>query len=376
MDIKFNLPFYVKTPLLLIGLYVFINILFHLQGIILPIIYAAIIATAISPAVNFLVRKKVNHALAIASVLTIAFLIFSGIVVLLSSQASLLSEAYPQLVLKFDALFNQTIKWVSGTFNISVPKINAWIANTKGELMSNTGTAIGMTLSTMGGILSVVFLIPVYIFMILLYQAHLIEFIYKLSGGTNDNKVSEILTETKGIIESYLGGLFLEFAIVAALNSICLMVLGIDYAILFGIMGALLNVIPYIGGIITIFLFMLIAFVTKTPIYALYVFGLYTLIQLIDNNYIVPKIIGSKVKLNALVCLIVVILGAALWGVAGMFLSIPLTAIIKLIFDRIESLKPWGFLMGDTTPPLIKFNLNFKDISNQLPRIMPPFRKK
>jgi predicted PurR-regulated permease PerM len=376
MDTKFNVPFYVKTPLLLIGLYVFINILFHLQGIILPIIYAAIIATAISPAVNFLVKKKVNHALAIASVLTIAVLIIGGLIVLLTSQASLLSDAYPQLVLKFDAFFNQTIKWVSGTFNISVPKINAWITNTKGELMSNTGTAIGMTLATMGGVLSVVFLIPVYIFMILLYQAHLVEFIYKLSGGTNDNKVSEILTETKGIIESYLGGLFSEFAIVAILNSVCLMVLGIDYAILFGIMGALLNVIPYIGGIITIFLFMLIAFVTKTPIYALYVFGLYTLIQLIDNNYIVPKIIGSKVKLNALVSLVVVILGAALWGVAGMFLSIPLTAIIKLIFDRIESLKPWGFLMGDTTPPFIRFSLNFTEFSNQLPRLKAPFKWK
>ena len=376
METNFRFPFYAKTALHLIGLYVLITILFNLQGIILPLIYAAIIATAISPAVDFLVRKKVNHALAIASVLTIAFLILSGLIFLLLSQASLLSEAYPQLVVKFDALYNQTLKWVSGSFNISVPKINAWIANSKAELMSNTGTAIGMTLSTMGGVLSVVFLIPVYIFMILLYQKHLVEFIYKLSGGTNDNKISEILAETKGIIESYLGGLFTEFAIVAALNSICLMVLGIDYAILFGIMGALLNVIPYIGGIITIFLFMLIAFVTKTPIYALYVFMLYTLIQLIDNNYIVPKIIGSKVKLNALVCLIVVILGAALWGVAGMFLSIPLTAIIKLIFDRIESLKPWGFLMGDTTLSFMKLKLNFTDFSNPLPRLKAPFKWK
>lgn len=250
------------------------------------------------------------------------------------------------------------------------------MADTRSDFMNNSFSAIGVTLTTVSGVLSIAFLIPVYIFMILLYQTHLIEFIRQLFDGDKDDRVGEILTETKSIVQSYLVGLFTEFAIVAALNSLCLMILGIDYAILFGIIGALLNVIPYIGGIITIFLFMLIAFVTKSPIYAIYVFGLYTLIQLIDNNYIVPKIIGSKVKINALICLIAVILGGALWGVPGMFLSIPLTAIIKLIFDRIESLKPWGFLLGDTSPPLVRFTINFEEFSRNMPHIMPPFRRK
>jgi predicted PurR-regulated permease PerM len=371
-----RLPFYAKASLLLIGLYVLINILSIAQGIILPIVYAIIFAISISPAVDFLVKKKVNHALAIGSVLVIAILLVSGLVALLSAQASLLSDAYPQLVLRFEKLFDQTIAWFSSYFNVSVSKINAWIANARGDIMNNSSSAIGVTLTTLSGVLSIAFLIPVYIFMLLLYQTHLIEFIRRLFDGDKDDRIGEILTETKGIIQSYLVGLFTEFAIVAALNSLCLMILGIDYAILFGIMGALLNVIPYIGGIITIFLFMLIAFVTKSPIYAVYVFGLYTLIQLIDNNYIVPKIIGSKVKINALICLIAVILGGALWGVPGMFLSIPLTAILKLIFDRIESLKSWGFLLGDTSPPLIRFNLNFEEFSRNIPRIMPPFRRK
>jgi predicted PurR-regulated permease PerM len=376
MDMPTKLPFYVKAPLLLIGLYVFISILYVLQGIILPIIYATIFAVSISPAVDFLVKKKVNHALAIGSVLVVAILLMSGLIALLSAQASLLSDAYPQLILKFEKLSNQTIAWFSSYFNVSVSKINAWIANTKSDFMNNSTSAIGVTLTTVSGVLSIAFLIPVYIFMILLYQTHLIEFIRRLFDGDKDDRVGEILTETKSIVQSYLVGLFTEFAIVAALNSLCLMILGIDYAILFGIMGALLNVIPYIGGIITIFLFMLIAFVTKSPIYAIYVFGLYTFIQLIDNNYIVPKVVGSKVKINALVCLIAVILGGALWGVPGMFLSIPLTAILKLVFDRIESLKPWGFLLGDTSPPLIRFNLNFEEFSRNIPRIMPPFRRK
>lgn len=376
MNTPLKFPFYAKAALILLGLFIFIYILSTLQGIILPIVYAGIIAISISPAVNYLVRKKINHAIAIALVLTTAILIISGFIALLSSQASLLSEAYPQLVLKFQNLFDQSVKWCSGYFNISIPKINAWIASTKADLVENSGTVIGVTLTTMGGVLSVAFLIPVYIFMILLYQSHLVAFVYKLFGVDFEDKVRDMIVETKVIIQSYLIGLSAEFAIVATLNSICLMILGINYAILLGIIGALLNIIPYIGGIVTIFLYMIIALLTKSPIYALYMFGLYTLIQLIDNNYIVPKIIGSKVKLNALVSLIAVILGAALWGVPGMFLSIPMTAFIKLICENVESLKPWGFLLGDTTPPLIKFTLNFEDFSKKLPHIMPPFIRK
>ena len=137
---------------------------------------------------------------------------------------------------------------------------------------------------------------------------------------------------------------------VAVLNAAGLLLLGINYAILLGIIGALLNVIPYIGGIVAVALIMAVALVTKSGLYAVYALAVILFIQFIDNNYIIPKIIGSKVKLNSLICLVAVLLGDALWGIPGMFLSIPLTAIVKLIFDRIESLKPWGYLFGDTMP--------------------------
>jgi predicted PurR-regulated permease PerM len=366
-------PFYAKISLLLIGLYVLISMLHTAQGIILPIIYSIIIAISISPMVNYLISKKINRAVAIGSVLSITILILVALIALLSSQASLLSRAMPQLTIKFQTLFSETINWVSCSFNISEQKINDWINNGKDEWINNSGSAISSTLTTVGGFLSVVFLTPVYIFMILMYQTHLVAFIHKLFGADNDTNISDMLIKTKTIVQGYLVGLFLEFSIVATLNAVCLMILGIDYAILFGILGALLNVIPYIGGMIAVLLFMLIAFITKSPVYALYVLGLYSVIQFTDNHYIVPKIIGSKVKLNALICMIAVIMGAALWGIPGMFLSIPLTAILKLIFDNIDSLKPWGFLLGDTTPPMIKFNL--RDISKRLPQMMPPFRK-
>jgi predicted PurR-regulated permease PerM len=85
----------------------------------------------------------------------------------------------------------------------------------------------------------------------------------------------------------------------------------------------------------------------------------YYIIQLIDNHYIIPKIVASKVKINALFAIIIVLAGNALWGIPGMFLSIPMLAIVKLIFDHIEPLKPWGFLLGDTMPSLLKIKLPF-----------------
>ncbi|HLF45650.1 MAG TPA: AI-2E family transporter [Chitinophagaceae bacterium] len=357
MNTLTKFPFYAKASLLFIGLYVFISMLSIAQGIILPLLYATIFAILISPAVNFLVKKKINRTLSITGIMIFFLMIVALFVVLFVSQASRLNESLPQLIDKFQEMISQVVSWISGFFNISEQKINTWIADTKSDFLNNSSANISFTITTISDVLVNTLLVPVYIFMILYYQPHLIKFTHKIFGTGNDSKVNEILIETKSIIQGYLVGLFAEFVIVAILNATGLLILGIDYAILLGIIGALLNIIPYIGGIIAMALFMMIALVTKSPVYILYVSILYTFIQLIDNNYIVPKIIGAKVKLNALISIIAVIAGAALWGISGMFLSIPLIAIFKLIFDRIESLKPWGFLLGDSIPPLMKIKI-------------------
>ena len=353
-----KLPIYVKATVLLIGLYVLINILFKLQDILLPIIYSIILTMVLNPVINTMVKKNINRGVAISVVLVVSIILFCVLILVLSSQASILSDAWPKLAAKFQDLLKQGVSWASAYFNISVRKINVWFNDTQSDLFSNSSTVIGMTLSTLGGVLGTLFLTPVYVFMLLYYQPHLIQFIYKIFGPSE--KVGEILAETRSIVQNYLLGLLTEFGIVAVLNILGLLLLGIDYAIILGIIGAILNVIPYLGGIIGVVLFMVIALLTKPPVYVLYVLMLYAIIQFIDNNFIVPKIIGSKVKLNAFFSLIAVILGAALWGIPGMFLSIPLTAILKLIFDRFEDLKPWGFLLGDTTEPLIRFRKHKK----------------
>ncbi len=337
-----------------IGLYTLITMLNIAQDIILPLLYATVIAILIRPAVRFLEKRKFNRVLAISIVLAVLFVLIFSFAIWLMSQANLIRDALPIAADKFEEMLNQGVRWASGYFDIRVREINEWLAKQRTELFENGNFGVGQTLTTMGGLLATVFLTPVYIFMLLYYQPHLIRFIHQVFGKGNDIDVTEVLVETKVIIQSYLVGLSIEVVIIAILNSAGLLILGFQYAILLGIIGALLNIIPYLGGLIAVALYMLIALVTKSPQHALYVAGLYTVIQFIDNNYIVPKIVGSKVKLNALGSIIAVMCGGALWGIPGMFLSIPLTAILKLILDRTQSAKAWGFLLGDTMPPLLK----------------------
>jgi len=356
-----KLPAYVKASILLIGIAVLLAMLYIARSILVPVVFATILAIVLHPVVNFFVDKKVNRVLAIILTLFLTFLVIAAFGALIISQASRLSDSLPMLGDKFNEMLNHAITWVSGYFDINTHKVNDWIIKVRGELINSSSEAIGNTLVSLGNLLVVIFLIPVYVFMLLFYNPILIEFIHRIFSSGNQSKVSEIVTQTKTVIQRYLIGLVIEAGIIAALNTVALLALGIEYALLLGIIGAILNIIPYIGGLVAVALPMIVALITKESAwYPIYVLMIYYTIQLIDNNYIVPKIVASKVKLNALFSLLVVFVGNALWGIPGMFIAIPLLAIVKLVCDHIEPLKPWGFLLGDTMPSPLKIKSIFK----------------
>jgi predicted PurR-regulated permease PerM len=355
---EIKLPSYAKAIAIFIGLFALFAMLSIARSIIVPLVFATIIAIVLHPVVNFFVRQRIHRVIAISITLLLTLLVIAGFGAFLFSQASRFSESWPILVEKFTELLNQTITWASGYFDINPQKIHDWIIKTKADLINTNSAAIGHTLVIFGTGVVELFLIPVYIFMILYYQPILLDFIRRIFATSDQSQVSEIVNQTKTVIQRYLVGLVIEFVLVSTLNSVALLLLGIDYAILLGIIGGLLNVIPYLGGVVAVALPMMIALVTKsTAWYAVYVLASYYFIQLIDNHYIVPKIVASKVKINALFAIVVVLVGNALWGIPGMFLSIPLLAIVKLICDHIEQLKPWGFLLGDTMPSLLKLTI-------------------
>lgn len=348
-----KLSFYAKASIILLGLFAFLTMLYIAQDIIIPIVFAIIIAILLHPIVKFFVRFRINRVVAIIISLLITFIIIAGFTILIFSQLSHFSKSWPLLVEKFTIVLNESITWISGYFDIDPKNISEWILKTKNEVINSSTAVIGQTLLTIGNWVLILFLIPVYVFMILYYESLLVDFIYKIFSADKQTKVKEVVSQTKVVVQRYLIGIVIEFLFVSVLNTTVLFILGIEYAILLGIIGGLLNLIPYIGGLVAVAIPMMIALATKTSgWYAIYVLVLYYIIQLFDNNYIVPIIVASKVKINALFSVIVVIAGNALWGISGMFLSIPILAILKLIFDRIDLLKPWGFLLGDTMPDL------------------------
>jgi predicted PurR-regulated permease PerM len=349
-------PFVVIVSQIVLGLFAFFYILVLGQEIILPLVYALILAILLNPVVNFLCKHGFNRILSIFTAVLLMITIICALIYFIGSQGTRFSSAFPALQEKLNVLINDASVWFSTKLSIESDKVQGWIAKKKAEEIADSGRLVGKTLLTLTTILTWVFLLPVYIFMFLFYKPLLLDFISKLFPKERHSTIAEILVETKALIQSYLIGLLLEAAIIATLNFMGLLIL----ALILGILGAVLNVIPYIGGIIATALPMIIALATKTPVYALWVLVTYLIVQFIDNHYIVPKIVASKVKINALVSLVVVFLGNAIWGIPGMFLSIPLTALIKVIFDRIEPLKPWGFLLGDSLPPIGKTIFKFK----------------
>ena len=357
-DKELKMPLYAKAIFFIILLCALVAISYLAKGIIIPLVFAVIIAIVLHPVVNFLVRIKLNRVVAIIISLILTIVIIAAFSTFLYSQVNRFSESFPIMIDKFIEILNNAVVWISGYFDITPQRITQWIKSTDGELINTSTSAVGHTIVTLGSVMVLMLLIPVYIFMILFYKPLLVEFFRRLFGTRNRDEVSEIITQIRTLIQGYLIGLLIETAIIAALYSIGLLILGIEYAIVLGIIGAMLNLIPYIGSWLAASLPMMIAIVTKSsPWVALIVLAMYFVIQFIDNNFIVPKIVASKVKINALISILSVVAFGTLWGIPGMLVAIPLTAIMKLIFDHIKPLKPLGFLLGDTMPALAIFKV-------------------
>lgn len=340
-------PFYLKATTVLFGVSLLSMILYLLGDLLVPIAFSILLSILLNPFYNRLRRFKIPKILAIVLTLSALIVFIAGVLYFLSSQIIQFGDTLPALKAKGGQLILELEHWVQHTLGITVDK-QMQLLN---EAANNNKALVGQTIGSLFGLFSVLFLIPVYIFLLLFYKELILNFLYEVFSEENTQSVADILTQTKSAIQSYIVGLLIEALIVAILNAIALFILGVKYALLIGVIGALLNMLPYIGGIIAIALPVLMATVTKDGYSTqLGIIIAYSIIQFVDNNILVPRIVSSKVQINALVSIVIVLLGAALWGISGMFLSIPIVAVLKIIFDRIDGLKPWGKLMGDEIP--------------------------
>src|ERR1700722_1875315 len=351
-------PFYLRAAIILIGIYLSVDILYIGQAIFIPLTFSAILSIILSPAVNFLEKKKLAKVYAILIPLVLAILTTFCIFAALFSEAGLFSNAFPRLEGKIHSLINDGVPWLSSHFSINEWEINKVIFNIKNDVFNKSSQLIGQMLSLLTDTFFLSILIPIYVFMMLFYKPLMLEFVRQFFDIKDHVRVGEIIIETKSIIKNYLTGLLIETLIVAILYTGCLWVLGFKYVLLLGVIGSMINVIPYLGGIISVIFYVLLTLLVKDSFsYSILVLIIYIIIQFIDKHYIIPVLVASKVNINALLSVIMILIGGALWGFSGMFLSIPFTGIMKVIFDRVEIMKPWGFLLGDEIPDHVKFKL-------------------
>ena len=340
-------PFYLRFTVILFGLILSVYVITQLREMLVPLCFSLLIAILLNPVVNKFQQWKVPRVMAISLALFVALLVIAGIGYFLSAQIAGFTDQLPLMKKKVISLVEQLQQDISRKFNIDVAKQQKAIADAGAGMKPLIGSTAGTLMSTIGALI----LFPVYSFLFLYYKTLLLNFLYEIFSEQNFKEVGAVLRQTKLAIQSYMYGLVVEASIVAILNSLALLILGVKYWILLGVIGAILNILPYIGGIISVALPIIIATVTKDGFHTqIYVMICYAVIQFIDNHFLVPYIVSSKVKINALISIVFVLLGNAAWGVSGMFLSIPFAGILKIILDRIDDLKPWGKLLGDEIP--------------------------
>ena len=339
-------PLYQRFSLIMLGLVALFFVLYVGQSIVVPLLFSLLLAILLDPLVKLLTRIRVPRVVGISLAVLFAMAALAGLGYFIATQAAHFSETMPDLKRKLLDMVDQVEDWVQDTAKVKASEVDDAVDKVKAEGMQKSGRWVGKTLATVGTLFGFFFLLPVFTFLIILYKDLFLTFLSKLFPARNQDALDDVLGQTKGVVQSYLIGLLFEAVIVATLSWLALLVIGVKYALLMAVLAAVLNLMPYIGIIVATCLPVLVALATMDGRAALWVLGAYAAVQFIDNNLIVPMVVASRVQINALMSIIVVMIGGVMWGIPGMFLSIPLTAMIKVIFDRVPDLEPFGYLLG------------------------------
>ena len=340
----------------LTSLIAIIFILYVMRPFLVPLLISFILSVMVFPIVHFLEKKlRFNRVFSALTVLLLLGIIIGTLIWLISGQLSNFLSKSDLYTSRLTAIYNSTLNYFETNFGITKNQLMSPNEMKFETLIRNNFSKIGDFLSSSTGIISDLFLIPIYIFFFLLYRKFFVEFIHKAFPEKNNKFLNIILDKIYEVQKSYLLGLFTVMFIVGILNSIGLLILGVENAVFFGFLAALLLLIPYIGIIIGSLLPAMVALATKDSAwYSLGVIGIFGFVQFLEGNFITPKITGSKVSVNAFISIVSLVLFSMLWGTAGMILALPITASLKIIFDHTPRLKPYGFLIGEPDEEYLK----------------------
>jgi predicted PurR-regulated permease PerM len=346
-----TLPLTVRRSLELMGVYFLGTIIIVGKDVINPLVMAFFLSIMLLPLYRWFKRRKLPEGLSIFLSLLLLIIVVALVIWFFSSQISSLVADFPQIKANVQAHLASLSTWLDAKTGISTDKQAQLLANQNEKLLNYAGGIAGGAASSLSGVLIFVGLLPIYIFLMLFYKNLLIRFIFLWFKKEEHPKVEEAMRESEVIIKSYLVGLLIQISYITVLLGGILLVVGIKHAILIGAIFAVLNLIPYVGALIGNLIGVVLTISSTQEVWPIFVvLGTIAFVQFLDNNILMPRIVGSKVKINALATIVGVIVAGALAGVSGMFLSLPVIAVLKIIFDRTNNLRQWGVLLGDEQP--------------------------
>lgn len=340
------MPFYARLALgLLSGVLIFYG-LSKGQLVFVPLVFSVLLAAFLYPMSKWLERRmRMSSALA-AFLSVLAFLLLiSAFTYFLSFQLIGFAQDIPRLQGRLNDWSAGLQRWIAREYGVDSSTQTEYANGVADGLLENAANSAGLVFLGVGSFVFWTLIVFVYTFFILYHRRMLVQALVLMFRSQHRAEVKMTIDESRTVTNNYVKGLLIEAGAVAATLGVAFTILGIKYAILLALISAVVNVIPYLGIVVSMALVALVTLTNHSPATALWAVGIRYVIHFLDANLLVPRVIGSKVRINALVTLLGVLAGGALWGVAGTFLAIPLTAALKIVFSHIPGMKPWALMM-------------------------------
>lgn len=330
----------ISISLVVLGLYL-------LQDLLILLSFSMILAMLVLPVCSWLESKGVARSIAIALCILIMFVCIGLLLLLLVGQIAEFASDWPMFIRKAEKWIAGLQSFLSHNLNISRKKQMVEVSNQTINLLKNSGDIITTTFGTViHGVTSLI-IVPIFVFFFLYYRQFFADFLSRVFPTTERSVLQGIMQKTGTVVQSYLVGLLAVMLIVSLLCIAGFWWIGVDYFMFFGCLTGILLLIPYVGIWIGAALPIILTLASLGPNYALGVIAWVAAVQFVEANFITPLVIGSKVSINPMVAMLALLAGEMIWGIPGLILALPLTAILKVIFDHVPALAAYGFLLGE-----------------------------
>lgn len=343
-----QLPSYLKALAVLLLLIVLVFILIVGKAILIPLALGGFFAVLFTPLSLLMERYRFPRVLSCTLSLLLMIAITAALLSFIVGNLIGFSKDFADISDRINALTYEIDSWTATTLGFKAKLADQLDTEALLNLVNrNSGSLSSFAINAIGSLSSLV-LIPIFMFFFLLYRDHLANVMVTLYPTTEAAEVKQKIGSLRRVVLNYITGVGKVMVILAVLNISAYTIIGVDHAVFFGLIGAVLNIIPYIGPFIGALLPAAYAALTMDSLLSpLLILAVYQAIQLLEGNFLTPKIVGGQVNLNAFVTFLGLLLGASIWGVAGMILIIPILAILREIFELSDSTKPFALLLGE-----------------------------